>query len=80
MDHTLRAISLKIAAADTRTYFVRVVRKLGPINIPLGKTTELTVAEARKKAIAEQAASRIAKVVGYTVNFAAVTNEADDTR
>ena len=53
VDHTLPAFGLKVAADDTRHYFVRVVRKLGATDVPLGTTTELTAAEARHKAIAE---------------------------
>ncbi|MDE2915539.1 MAG: hypothetical protein OXL68_21805, partial [Paracoccaceae bacterium] len=42
LDHTLPAFGFTITADDTRTYFVRVVRKLGAANIALGKTTETT--------------------------------------
>ncbi len=53
LDHTLPAFGFNIAADETRTYFVRVVRKLGAANIVLGKTTELTADEGRGKAVAE---------------------------
>ena len=53
LDHTLPAFGFNVAADETRTYFVRVVRKLGAVNIVLGKTTELTADEARGMAVAE---------------------------
>ena len=64
LDHTLPAFGFNIAANDTRTYFVRVVRKLGAANIVLGKTTELTADEAREKAVAEIEAAKIERKAG----------------
>ena len=53
LDHTLPDFGLRVDTGDTRIWFVRVVHKLGSVNLILGKTTELTAAEAREKAIAE---------------------------
>ncbi len=63
-DHTLRGFGFKVASDDTRTWFVRVGRKLGPVNIVLGKTTQLTADEARKKAIAEIEAAQVDRKAG----------------
>ena len=49
----LPAFGFRIAADDTRTFFVRVARRLGAVNAPLGTVGELTAAEARAKALAE---------------------------
>ena len=51
-DHTLRGFGFQVAADDTRTWFVRVVRKLGPVNVVLGTSAELTAAAAREQAVA----------------------------
>ena len=53
IDHTLPAFGLKIAADDTRTFFVPIRRNLNVVNLPLGTMAELTAAEARAMAIAE---------------------------
>ena len=53
LDHTLPDFGLRVDTGDTRIWFVRVVHKLGSVNLILGKATELTAAEAREKAIAE---------------------------
>ena len=53
LDHTLPDFGLRVDTGDTRIWFLRVVHKLGAVNLMLGKTTELTAAEAREKAIAE---------------------------
>ena len=52
IDHTLPAFGLKVAADDSRTFFVRVPRRPGAVNVTLGTVAELTAAEAREKAIA----------------------------
>ena len=49
IDHTLPAFGLKIAADDTRTFFVRLKRRLGAVNVPLGTAADLTAAEARRE-------------------------------
>ena len=49
----LSAFGFRIAADDTRTFFVRVARRLGAVNVLLGTVGELTAAEARAKALAE---------------------------
>jgi len=64
LDHTLPAFGFTITADDTRTYFVRVVRKLGAANIALGKTTETTADEARAKAVAEIEAAQAERKAG----------------
>jgi len=64
LDHTLPAFGFTVAADDTRTYFVRVVRKLGADNIALGKTTETTADEARAKAVAEIEAAQVERKAG----------------
>jgi len=64
LDHTLPAFGFTITAEDARTYFVRIVRKLGAANIVLGRTTELTAAEARAKAVAEIEAAQVEREVG----------------
>ena len=64
LDHSLPAFGFMVAADDTRTFFVRVRRKLWATNITLGKTTELTAAEARGKAIAEIEAARAERQTG----------------
>ena len=64
LDLTLPAFGFTVAADDTRTFFVRVRRKLWATNIALGKTTELTAAEARGKAIAEIEAARAERETG----------------
>ena len=53
LDHTLPDFGFRVDTDDTRIWFVRVVHKLGSVYLMLGKTTELTVDEAREKAIAE---------------------------
>ena len=64
LDHTLPAFGFTVTADDTRTCFVRVVRKLGASNIALGRTTELTAAEAREKAVAEIEAAQVERKAG----------------
>lgn len=64
IDHTLRGFGFKIAADDTQTLVVRIARNLGAVNITLGKTTELTVAEAREKAVAEIEAAQAERKTG----------------
>ncbi len=52
LDHTLPAFGLKIAADDSRTFFVRVKRAPSAVNLTLGTTAELTAAQARDRAVA----------------------------
>ena len=63
-DHTLRGFGFKVASDDTRTFFVRVACKLGPVNIVLGKSTQLTADEAREKAVAEIEAAKVERKSG----------------
>ena len=58
IDRTLPAFGLRIAADDTRTFFVRVARKLGTANVTLGTAAEFTAAEARTRALAEIEAAK----------------------
>lgn len=52
LDHTLPAFGLRIAADDSRTFFVRVKRAPGAVDLTLGATAELTAAQARDRAVA----------------------------
>ena len=63
-DHTLPGFSLTIAADDTRTFSVRVRRKLGVVSLPLGTAAELTAAEARARAAAEIEAAQAERRTG----------------
>ena len=51
--HTLPAFGFKIAADDTRTFFARVPRELGAVDVTLGSAENFTAAEVRGKVIAE---------------------------
>ncbi len=53
VDHTLAGFSLRIVAADTRTFFVRVKRNLNVDTLHLGTTAEQTADEARAMAVGE---------------------------
>ncbi len=53
-----------VGTDDTRIWFVHVVHKPGPFHPMLGKTTELTVTEAREKAIAEIGKAKIERQAG----------------
>ena len=63
-DHTLPGFSLRIGADDTRTFFVRVRRKLNAVSLPLGTAPELTAAEARVRAAAEIEAAKAERRTG----------------
>ena len=63
-DHTLPGFSLTIAADDTRTFSVRVRRKLGVVSLPLGKAAELTAAKARARAAVEIEAAQAERQTG----------------
>ena len=52
IDNELPAFARKVSKNGTRTFIVRVERKLGRDTIVLGKADEITVAEAREKAAA----------------------------
>ena len=56
IDRDLPAFGLKVSKNGTRTFFVRIARKLGTENIVLGKTDAITAEEAREKAAAIEAA------------------------
>ena len=58
IDHTPPAFGFEIAADDTRTFFVRVKRKLNTVNLPIGTAGELTAAEARAMAMTEIEAAK----------------------
>ncbi len=64
VDHTLPAFSLRIVADDTRTFFVRVKRRLNVDTLRLGTTAELTADEARAMAVAEIAAAEAESKTG----------------
>ena len=50
VDKDLPAFGLKVSRNGTRTFFVRVERKLGTETVVLGTVDEITVAQAREKA------------------------------
>ncbi len=52
-DRDLRAFGLKITHSGTRTFFVRIINKLGRFDIQLGTVENITAAEARARALAE---------------------------
>ena len=64
IDHALPAFSLKINGDDTRTFFVRVKRRLSVDNLRLGTTAELTADEARAMALAEIEAAEAERKTG----------------
>ncbi|MXY39934.1 MAG: site-specific integrase [Rhodospirillaceae bacterium] len=64
IDHTLPAFSLKINGDDTRTFFVRVKRRLGVDKLRLGTAAELTADEARAMALAEIEAAEAERKTG----------------
>ena len=64
LDKDLPAFGLKVSAKGTRTFFVRVVRKLGAENVILGTAGEITAAEAREKAMAEIETAKTDRVAG----------------
>ena len=64
LDHTLPAFGLKIAADESRTFFVRVKRELNAVNLALGTAKELTAAQARDRAIAAIEAAKVERETG----------------
>ncbi len=64
IDNDLPAFALKVSKNGTRTFIVRVARKLGRDTIVLGKADEITVAEAREKAAAAIAEARVDRETG----------------
>lgn len=64
LDRDLPAFGFRIATDDTRTFFVRVARKLGAVNVTLGSAEDLTAAEARTKALAEIETARTERAAG----------------
>ena len=64
IDHTLPAFSLKINGDDTRTFFVRVKRRLNADTLRLGTAAELTADEARAMALAEIEAAEAERRTG----------------
>ena len=64
LDHNLPAFGLKIAADESRTFFVRVKRGLSTVNLTLGTTAELTAARARDRAVAEIGGARAERETG----------------
>ena len=58
IDRDLPAFGLKVSKNGTRTFFVRVARKLGADNIVLGTADEITAEQAREKALAAIAAAK----------------------
>ncbi len=63
-DKDLPGFGLKVSADGIRTFFVRVVRKLGAQNVVLGTCHDLTAAEAREKAMAELEAAKTDREAG----------------
>ena len=63
-DKDLPGFGLKVSADGTRTFFVRVVRKIGAQNVALGTCHDLTAAEAREKAMAELEAAKTDREAG----------------
>ena len=71
IDRDLPAFGLKVSAKGKRTFFVRVVRKLGAQDVVLGTCHDLTAAEAREKAMAELEAAKTDREAGpLTRDFA----------
>ena len=64
IDHSLPAFSLRIVSDDTRTFFVRVKRRLNVDTLRLGTTAELTADEARAMAEAEIEAAEAERETG----------------
>ncbi len=64
IDHSLPAFSLKINGDDTRTFFVRVKRRLNADTLRLGTAAELTADEARAMALAEIKAAEAERRTG----------------
>ena len=64
IDHTLPAFGLRIGESDARTFFVRIKRRPGAVNVTLGTAAELTATEARAMALAEIEAARAERAAG----------------
>ena len=64
LDHTLPSFGFQVTADDARTWFVHVVRKLGPVDVVLGTSANLTADAARKKAVAEIEAAQAERETG----------------
>ena len=64
IDKDLPAFGLKVPKNGTKTFFVRVARRLGADNIALGTADEITAEEAREKVAAAIAADSILFNVG----------------
>ncbi len=58
IDEDLPAFGLKVPKNGARSFFVRVVRRLGAENVVLGTTDTLTAAQAREQALAAVAAAK----------------------
>ncbi len=63
-DHTEPGFGMRITADDTRTFFVRLRRPSGPVNVTLGTTREFSAAEARTKARAVIEAAAAERTTG----------------
>ncbi|MCE2521211.1 MAG: tyrosine-type recombinase/integrase family protein, partial [Alphaproteobacteria bacterium] len=59
LDRSIPAFGLRVAPNGTRTFFVRVARKLRTESVTLGTADDLTAAKARAKALAEIEAARV---------------------
>ena len=64
IDNDLPAFALKVSKNGTKTFIVRVARKLGRDTIVLGKMDEITAQEAREKAVAAIAEARAERETG----------------
>ena len=64
VDRDLPAFGLKVPRSGTRTFFVRVERKLGTETVVLGTVDEITVAQAREKAEHAVAAAKDEREAG----------------
>ena len=64
LDRSIPAFGLRVAPNGTRTFFVRIGRKLRTENVTLGTVDDLTAAEARAKALAEIEAARVERETG----------------
>ena len=64
LDHTLPPFGLKIAANESKTFFVRVKRGLNAVNLALGTAKELIAAQARDRAIAAIEAAKVERETG----------------
>ena len=64
IDRDLPLFALKVTRKGTKTFIVRVAHKLGRETIVLGKAGEITIAQAREKAVAAIVAAKTERATG----------------